>query len=322
MIEIIAATLMISIAIGCFIVLLFCIIRTEMISQRVKTYYQTGFRLRNPRSKETKKKDNPFSKLEGQPVLIPQLEEMVKAAGLEMDSNQFLILWIGAAIGLGLVAFFVLRMMTELPPALGLVGGLVIAAVGGLALLKKMQGNQLKKFNQQLSDSLPRIVSSLRSGSTFPVAVQSIAESSSEPISSEFARIKAASDVGIPIEAAIYDMSDRMNSQELILLAQAIEIQKQTGGNLSDMVDATAKKIRFRIELRATIKSITAEGRLSMWIGVIAPILMFVVMTSNNEMWSNFFFNEQMGHICIVVVIFCMVACVVLSKKMVNLKIE
>ena len=322
MTEIILATALISISIGCFVVLLFCIIRTEMISTRIRSYYQTGFRLRNPRSKATKKKDNPFSKLEGQPVLIPKLEEMVKAAGIEMDSNQFLILWVSAAVGAAVLGFFVVRTLTEMPPSLGLIGGLLLAAAGGFAILKRLQGKQFKKFNQQLADSLPRIVSSLRSGSTFPIAVQSIAESSSEPIASEFARVKAASDVGIPIEAAIYDMSERMNSSELILLAQAIEIQKQTGGNLSDMVDATAKKIRFRIELRATIKSITAEGRISMWIGIIAPLLMFAVMTSSNEMWSDFFFKEQMGHICIGVVIFCMVACVVMSKKLINLKIE
>jgi Flp pilus assembly protein TadB len=163
----------------------------------------------------------------------------------------------------------------------GLLGNVVIgAALGGLAGWLGMKlglnfkiARRRAKFADQLPDLLQFIAGSLRSGFSLSQGLDAAVGEGTQPVAGEFSRALAESRIGIDLEGALDQVADRMESADLRWTVIAIRIQRETGGNLAEVLSKTGQTMRERSQLRRHVRALSAEGRLSAYILIALPLL-------------------------------------------------
>lgn len=194
-------------------------------------------------------------------------------ADLSLKPSEFLA--IRAASLLGVPAAVVLLGATVAAP-LGNPIAYVVALVAGFMLprlwLGRRKSGRLKAFNTGLADTITLIANALRSGSSFLQAIEMVVRETEPPISTEFARVIREVNLGLPFEQALENMVRRVRSEDLELMATAIEIQHQVGGNLAEILDQIAYTIRERVRIKGEVKTLTAQGRMSGYVVGFLPV--------------------------------------------------
>lgn len=138
------------------------------------------------------------------------------------------------------------------------------------------------RFAQQLPDALVLISSSLSAGHTFLRSIQLLATEAESPISDELRRVVSETQLGTSLVDALEHLSARMRNRDLEWMVQAIRIQQQTGGHLTDLMSTLAEVMRDREEVRREIKVLTAEGRMSAWVLGLMPVALFIAVETIN----------------------------------------
>ena len=136
----------------------------------------------------------------------------------------------------------------------------------------RRKNGRLNAFNKQLPDTITLIANALRAGSSFLQAIELVVRESRPPISTEFARVIREVNLGLPFEQALENMVRRVRSDDLELMATAISIQHQVGGNLAEILDSIAYTIRERVRIKGEIRTLTAQQRLSGYVVGFLPI--------------------------------------------------
>jgi tight adherence protein B len=218
-------------------------------------------------------------------VALAQLNRVVEArdfganlardiarADLKLKPSEFLAIWAASIVGIPLL-FIVF--------SLGLPGlrhplALLLGAFFGFMLprfwLGRRKSGRLGSFNKQLPDTITLLANGLRAGSSFLQAVELVVRESRPPISTEFSRVIREVNLGLPFEQAMENMVRRVRSEDLELMATAINIQHTVGGNLAEILDSIAYTIRERIRIKGEIRTLTAQQRLSGYVVGFLPI--------------------------------------------------
>jgi tight adherence protein B len=217
-----------------------------------------------------------LQELLNQSVALAQLNRVVEArdfganlardiarADLRLKPSEFLAIWAGSIIGVPLL-FIVLSLGL---PALRNPLALLIGAFVGFMLprfwLGRRKSGRLGSFNKQLPDTITLLANGLRAGSSFLQAVELVVRESRPPVSTEFSRVIREVNLGLPFEQAMENMVRRVRSDDLELMATAINIQHTVGGNLAEILDSIAFTIRERIRIKGEIRTLTAQQRMS-----------------------------------------------------------
>ncbi len=179
------------------------------------------------------------------------------------------------------------------------IGGGVAAVVGFFfprLYVARKQSKRLKLFETQLPDTLALWVNALRAGYAVLQAMEAISREAPEPTSTEFRRVVMEVQLGIPMEDALQHLLDRMPSDDLDLVNTAVNIQREVGGNLAEVLDAISHTIRDRIKLKGEIAVLTAQGRYTGWMISLLPIAltMFLYVASPGYM-SHLVENRMCG---------------------------
>ena len=194
------------------------------------------------------------------------------AADIVMKPEEYLTIWIILFfVPAGLVFLFSQNITATLI-------FLVAGGAGPYFFIKRKQGKRRKLFESQLSDALMIATSCLRSGLTFQQAMETVAKDMEAPISTEFARACSEMNFGSSMDKALSDMVARIKSPDLLLTVSAVSVQRQTGGNLSQILETIANTIRERIKIKADVAAVTAQGRTSGIIIGALPIFLSVVL--------------------------------------------
>ena len=156
-------------------------------------------------------------------------------------------------------------------PIFLLIGGLVGFFLPRFWLGRRKNG-RLNAFNKQLPDTITLIANALRAGSSFLQAIELVVRESRPPISTEFGRVIREVNLGLPFDQALENMVRRVRSDDLELMATAISIQHQVGGNLAEILDSIAFTIRERVRIKGEIRTLTAQQRLSGYVVGFLPI--------------------------------------------------
>jgi len=196
----------------------------------------------------------------------------IARADLRLKPSEFLAIWAASIVGLPLL-FIVLSLGM---PALRTPLALLIAAFIGFMLprfwLGRRKSGRLGAFNKQLPDTITLLANGLRAGSSFLQAVELVVRESRPPVSTEFSRVIREVNLGLPFEQAMENMVRRVRSDDLELMATAINIQHSVGGNLAEILDSIAFTIRERIRIKGEIRTLTAQQRLSGYVVGFLPI--------------------------------------------------
>jgi tight adherence protein B len=196
----------------------------------------------------------------------------IARADLKLKPSEFLLIWAGTVIGIPLA----MLLLSPLLPTLGnplflLIGGFIGFLLPRFWLGRRKSG-RLGAFNKQLPDTITLIANALRAGSSFLQAIELVVRESRPPISTEFGRVIREVNLGLPFDQALENMVRRVRSDDLELMATAISIQHQVGGNLAEILDSIAYTIRERIRIKGEIRTLTAQQRLSGYVVAGLPI--------------------------------------------------
>src|SRR5262249_13234661 len=155
--------------------------------------------------------------------------------------------------------------------------GLVMFAIPFIWLLNKRR-LRLKKFAGQLPDALELVARALRAGHSLAAGMHVVAEEMPSPIADEFGRVYEEQNLGIAIEESLESMCSRVPNLDLRFFVTSVAIQRQTGGDLAEILDKIGYVIRERYRILGQVKALTAEGRLSGIVLIALPFVLFLVM--------------------------------------------
>jgi tight adherence protein B len=197
-----------------------------------------------------------------------KLETAIARAGLPLKPEEYILFqWMSTAIFGGL--FFIFSRSIYF-----FIIGCIIGFVFPRWFLKKKQRERHTKFNQGLPDMLTTVIGSLKAGFSFPQALKSVAEESESPIKEEMETVLKEMQYGNSLEESLNSLKERIPSDDLDLMIQAILIQRQVGGNLATVLEKIVETIRERTKIQGQIRTLTAQGKLS---GIVIALLPFIL---------------------------------------------
>ena len=210
---------------------------------------------------------------------------------------------------------------------LGLIGGPVVALVA-LAIpfvvrgvIKQRANRQRQLFAEQLPDNLQVLASALRAGHSLVGALSVVVDDSAEPSKSEFKRLIADEQLGVPLEDAFEVVAMRMENKDLGQVGLVAALQHETGGNTAEVLDRVADTVRERFELRRLVRTLTAQGRMSRWILTSLPIFLLLVITVLNPDYIDPLYSRSSGRIVLVLAA-AMVTCgSLVIRKIIDIKV-
>jgi tight adherence protein B len=217
--------------------------------------------------------------------ILNRVEDKLEQADLPLRPPEALFLYVAIVIMMFIGSVLIL----------GPIGALVttaLALIGPVLYLEMRRKKRLRKFETQLPDVLNLLAGSMRAGFSFAQGLEAVAEEASEPAKRELQRVYAESRLGRPIEDALEDSADRMQSIDLVWAVMAIRIQREVGGNLAELLDTVADTMTERERLRHEIVALTAEGRMSAWVlGVFPPAFAVILYMIQPDYMSTLFSN-------------------------------
>jgi tight adherence protein B len=179
----------------------------------------------------------------------------------------------------------------------------VAGTVLPVVLIKSKQKSRVKKFESQLSDALMLACSSLKSGLSFNQAMESIARDMDAPISTEFEIVLKELNMGYSMDEAMDNLAKRIKSTYVSLMVSAVLVQRQTGGNLSQILENISDTIKAKLKLKKQLKSSTSGGKMTGIIVGAMPFLLLILFIAVNPDVYQCVLTETRGHILLVVAI-------------------
>ncbi len=242
------------------------------------------------------------------------LQDLILQADFRFGPGPFLLVSVGLAV-VGVLGGLIVRFPIPL---------LVVAAVPGLLplmLLYVRRRGRLKKFAGQLPDALELIARALRAGHSLPSGFQLVSQEMPAPIATEFQRAYDEQNFGVPLEDALKNLGRRVPNMDLQFFITAIQIQRQTGGDLAEILDKLGYVIRERFKLFGQVAALTAEGRLSGWILNALPILLLVALLKLNPNYVMLLFTDPLGRQMLIMAGIAQVMGAIAIRKIVNIRV-
>jgi tight adherence protein B len=213
-----------------------------------------------------------FNKAVEQRNFGANLARDIARADLRLKVSEYLLIWGASIVTTPAILLFLSLFMPALGSPIALLAGVLIGFWIPRFWLKRRVSGRLGAFNKQLPDTIMLIANALRAGSSFLQAIELVVRESRPPISTEFSRVIREVNLGLPFETALENMVRRVRSDDLELMATAISIQHQVGGNLAEILDSIAFTIRERMRIKGEIRTLTAQQRLSGYVVGFLPI--------------------------------------------------
>ncbi|GAA3323791.1 type II secretion system F family protein [Paeniglutamicibacter sulfureus] len=239
--------------------------------------------------------------------------EALESAGLRLRQSEFLVLMASAA----LVAM-VLGMLLA-GPSLGVLFFLLVPALGHLHLQRRT-AKRRHGFGEQLVDTLQLLSGSLRAGHSILRAMDAAALESPAPTSEEMRRIVSETSLGRDLLASLNDTATRMQSEDFRWIAQAVQINREVGGNLAEVLDQVNETIRERSEIKGQIASLAAEGKFSAYILMAMPVGIIAMLMVISPGYMTPLFTQPLGWVMMGASVVLMTVGGLWMRKIIDLK--
>jgi len=176
-------------------------------------------------------------------------------------------------------------------------------------------------FSDQLADNLEVLASALRAGHSLVGALSVVVDDAPEPSRSEFRRVIADEQLGIPLDQALAVTVTRMANRDLDQVALVANLQRDAGGNSAEVIDQVVVNIRTRQELRRLIQTLTAQGRMARWIVTFLPIFLLIAISALNPSYVRPLFHDPAGQFALVLACIMLVTGSLILRKIVDIKV-
>lgn len=222
---------------------------------------------------------------------LQKLQRWIGQAAIDTTASAFIVQTLAlGAIGLLIALIFVPMLATELA------GACVVGALPWTRIAIA-RSRRIGAFNKALPHSVDMMSRSLRAGHSTAAAIEIMAQGSPEPAASEFAEVFRQQNFGLPLRDALMQLLDRVPSPDLRVLVTAINVQRETGGNLVEVLDRTVFVIRERQRIQGEIRTQTAQGRMTGWILTLLPVILMGLINFMDPGYSRVLFTDPTGHL-------------------------
>ncbi len=218
-----------------------------------------------------------------------RVDAELEAAGMSIRAGEFVVISVGAALLGAVLGAALLRK----PSMALLVGG--VAGAGPWFFLRAAMKKRAEKLRDQLPDVLTIMASSLRAGHSFMQSLDTVAKEIPQPACLEFQRVVAEIRLGRPTEEALEALAERVGSDDFRWAVLAVNIQREVGGNLAEILDNVADTLRERAMMRRQIQVLTAEGRLSAWVLALLPVGIGTYLFLSNPSYIGLLVTTRIG---------------------------
>jgi tight adherence protein B len=243
------------------------------------------------------------------------LTRLFEQANVSMTVTKF----VGVCVGVG-AGSTALCLYAGINYALAPMVGLTFGALPVAWLLFKRK-RRLKKFAAQLPEALELVARALRAGHSLASGFRLVASETSDPIGSEFGRVFEEQNLGIPFEEALKSMTERIDNLDLKFFVTAIVLQRQTGGDLAEILDKIGHLIRERFKIWGQVQALTGEGRLSGIVLLALPPMLFVAVYRMNPDYLMLLFTDDLGKKMLIGGIVMQLFGALVIRKIVNIRV-
>lgn len=244
---------------------------------------------------------------------MTNLETALVQGEFDIAPRDFLVRWLLITLCIAILAFLFKGIIAALVVVL-------LSIVITLFYVRARGSRRKRRFEEGLHDMLTIAANSLRSGYSFLQAVQVITEDMHGPIQEEFKRVLNEMNVGVPLDTALKSASLRIQSEDFGLIVTAILIQRQVGGNLAEVLDQISITIRERVRLKAEVKTLTAQGRMSGIIFMALPVGVGAFVFAIEPTYIDILFKSLIGIAMLVAAGLMQIAGYFIIRKIVNIE--
>jgi tight adherence protein B len=228
---------------------------------------------------------------------VSLLQKMLAQGNVDVRAGNFLMLCAVTALAFAAFAFFA-------------GGNIMFGWVGALlgffipyAYASHMRTKRFQKFEEKFPEAIDTLARAVRAGHAFTTAIELIANEVAEPVGGEFRQLFEEQKYGLPVRDALLNLADRIPLVDVKFFVTAVMLQRETGGNLAEILDNLSYVIRERFKILRQVRVHTAQGRLTMLLLMALPPTIVVVMQFINPGFIRPLFTEWLGHVAIVVAI-------------------
>jgi tight adherence protein B len=226
--------------------------------------------------------------------VLPRIESMLEQANLPLRAAEGLFFYLATIV----IGTLLLLLITQ-EPLVALIG-LVFVVLLPPSILSYLGNRRRKQFEAMLPDTLQLLSSTLRAGYSLMQGVEAVSQEVAEPMGRELRRVVTEARLGRPLEVALEGVADRMASHDFAWAVMAIRIQREVGGNLSELLMTVAETMTQRERLRRDVAALTAEGRISAIVLGILPVGLMVIMYAINPEYIEVLFDKTIGNIMLI----------------------
>ncbi len=227
-----------------------------------------------------------FEKDPSQATFSARFETFIEQSGIDTTPQRLLTISAGAGAGFALLAGVLFWSIVG-----GLIAGM-LAAGAPLLYVHLARKRRLDKLLSQMPEALDLMARAIRAGQTMSQALHAIADEFEAPIGPEFAYCYEQQNLGLPPEIAFQDLARRTGLLEVKIFILAMLVQRQTGGNLSDLLEKLSEVVRERFRLAGKIRALTAEGRAQAMVLQVMPPIVFGLMMMLNRKYAEVLFQH------------------------------
>jgi len=215
---------------------------------------------------------------------------LLERANLQMTSGEFATLSLALfliSVGIGYLLFGILGLL-----ALG-----IVSLAAPRIYLARRTSRRKRKFIEQLADMAQMMGNSMRAGFSIIQSMELVGNEGPSPASTEFERVVTEIRLGLPVDVALDHLLQRMPSEDLELMVVAINVQRQIGGNLSEILTVISATIRQRVQFEGELRTLTTQGRLSSYIITALPISVAVIINLIDAPYESYLYTATTGRI-------------------------
>ncbi len=244
-----------------------------------------------------------------------RLKRIIEQADLQITVTRLVMF---SLMG-GMLAALAVSVLTEAWPAIAF-AGVVAACVPTLHVLYKRR-KRLNAFLENLPDALELMSRALSAGHAFAEALHMVSTEMHDPISTEFRKTYEEQNLGLSLKLALDNLTERVPLLDLRLCVTAIMIQRETGGNLAEILEKVAYTIRERFRILEDLKTLTTSSRMSSWILCGLPIFVSIAVTVLNPEYMSVLWNDPRGHNLIIAALVMQITGMLVIRKILKIKI-
>jgi len=244
-----------------------------------------------------------------------KLEKLLFQSGLGLDATKFFMLTGVVALGFGAIAY-VFSPFKIVAPAAALIG-----AVLPFGFVWWKRKKRMDRFSFQLPAALDLMGQALRAGQSLPSGIQLVGEQVAEPLGPEFQRAFEQQNLGVPLTDSLKDMAERIDNLDLQFFVTAVTLQRQTGGDLAEILDKISHLVRERFQIKGQIQALTGEGRISGVVLLGLPPVLFLVMLKLNYDYVMQLFTDPLGQKLLAGATFMQLVGAFAIKKIIDIKV-